>query len=60
MKRKELERRLREFGWKFLRNGGKHDVWMSADGSFTEYVPRHAEINERLARIILKRAKEKP
>ena len=59
MKRKELERRLRELGWKFLRHGGKHDVWASADGSFTEYVPRHAEINERLARIILKRAKER-
>jgi mRNA interferase HicA len=59
MKRKELERRLRELGWKFLRHGGRHDVWTSTDGSFTEYVPRHAEINERLARIILKRAKER-
>ena len=59
MKRKDLERRLRELGWKFLRHGGRHDVWTSADGSFTEYVPRHAEINERLARIILKRTKER-
>ena len=58
MKRKELERRLRELDYAFLRHGGKHDVWTSSDGSFTEYVPRHAEINERLARIILKRAKE--
>jgi hypothetical protein len=34
-------------------------VWVNADGSSTEYVPRHAEINERLAQVILKRAKEK-
>ena len=59
MKRRELERRLRELGWWLQRHGGKHDVWCSPDGSFTEYVPRHSEINERLARAILKRAKER-
>lgn len=59
VKRRELERRLRELGWKLQRHGGKHDVWSNADDSFTEYVPRHAEINERLARVILKRAKER-
>ena len=41
------------------RHGGKHDVWTNADGSFREYGPRHAEINERLARAVLKRAKER-
>ena len=59
MKRRELERRLRELGWRFQRHGGKHDVWVSTDGSFSEYVPRHAEIHEKLARVILKRAKER-
>ena len=59
MKRKELERRLRDMGWTLQRHGGKHDVWVSEDGSFTEFVPRHPEINERLALVILKRAKEK-
>ena len=59
MKPRELERRLRELGWTLQRHGGKHDVWVSADGSFTEYVPRHPEINERLAQIILRRAKER-
>jgi len=59
MKRGELERRLRELGWELQRHGGKHDVWSNADGSFTEYVPRHAEINERLARAILRRARER-
>ena len=59
MKRRELERRLRDLGWVLARHGGKHDVWSNADGSFTEYVPRHAEINEMLARAILKRAAER-
>lgn len=59
VKRKELERRLRELGWMFQRHGGKHDVWTNADGSFEEFVPRHAEIHERLAQVILKRAKER-
>jgi mRNA interferase HicA len=59
MKRRELERRLRELGWTLQRHGGKHDVWINAEGSFTEYVPRHPEINERLAQVILRRAKER-
>ena len=59
MKRRELERRLRDLGWVLQRHGGKHDVWNNSDGSVTEYVPRHAEINEMLARAILKRAVER-
>ena len=59
MKRRELERRLRDLGWTLRRHGGKHDVWSNADRSFTEYVPRHVEINDRLALAILERAKEK-
>ena len=59
MKRRELERRLRDLGWVLQRHGGKHDVWTSSDKAFTEYVPRHAEINEMLARAILKRAAER-
>jgi len=59
LKRRELERRLRELDWVLRRHGGKHDVWSNADGVFAEYVPRHAEINELLARAILKRAAER-
>jgi mRNA interferase HicA len=59
VKRRELERRLRELGWTLLRHGGKHDVWISAHGEVAEYVPRHPEINERLAQAILKSAKER-
>jgi predicted RNA binding protein YcfA (HicA-like mRNA interferase family) len=52
MKRRELERRLISLGWRMKRHGGRHDYW--TNGSEEEAVPRHAEINERLARKILK------
>jgi mRNA interferase HicA len=54
VKRRDLEARLRELGWSFLRHGGNHDVW--SDGDRLEYVPRHSEINENLARKILGKA----
>ena len=53
MKRRELERRLRELGWRFLRHGGSHDIW--TDDEREEAVPRHSELNEKLARAILRR-----
>jgi predicted RNA binding protein YcfA (HicA-like mRNA interferase family) len=59
MKRRELERRLKALGWKLERHGAKHDVWSNENESFAEYVPRHAELQERLARMILERAKER-
>ena len=54
VKKRELEKRLRRLDWVFLRHGGKQDVW--TDGEREEAVPRHAEINENLARSILRRA----
>jgi len=44
---------MAELGWRFLRSGGRHDVW--TDGEREEAVPRHREINEKLARAILRR-----
>ena len=35
-----------------LRRGGRHDVW--TDGEREEAVPRHRNINEQLARAILR------
>ena len=57
MKRRELERCLRELGWKLARHGRRHDVW--TDGKDREAVPRHAAINENLALAILARVKRK-
>jgi predicted RNA binding protein YcfA (HicA-like mRNA interferase family) len=42
-------------GAKLIRHGGNHEFWESRNGSRLP-VPRHAEINERLAMEILKQA----
>jgi mRNA interferase HicA len=55
MKRRDLERALRQLGWYFLRHGGKHDVWN--DGKREEAIPRHTEIHDKLAQAILRRVK---
>jgi len=57
VKRRELEEALRKVGWRFLRHGAKHEVW--TDGERQEPVPRHPDINEKLARAILRRASRK-
>ncbi|MCE5254080.1 MAG: helix-turn-helix transcriptional regulator [Actinomycetia bacterium] len=44
MKRRELERRLRELDWHLTRHGGRHDVWTKEEREIV--VPRHREINE--------------
>jgi mRNA interferase HicA len=53
MKRLKPEKALRGHGWRFLRHGGNHDAW--TDGERQEAIPRPAEINEKLARAILRR-----
>lgn len=53
MKRNDLIKLLEKNGWTFKRNGGNHDIY-TKDGQ-REAVPRHSEINERLARDIIKR-----
>jgi mRNA interferase HicA len=55
MKRRDLERALRQLGWYFLRHGGKHDVW--TNGKREEAIPRHTEIHDKLAQAILRRVK---
>ena len=37
----------------FVRHGGKHDWYQNPVTKFSQPVPRHREINDRLARRIL-------
>ncbi len=53
MKRTDLIRLLTENGWFFVRNGANHDVY--SDGKHFECIPRHREVNEMLARTILRK-----
>jgi mRNA interferase HicA len=56
VKKRDLEKALVRLGWSFLRSGASHDVW--TDGERQEAIPRHREINERLAKAIIKRARQ--
>ena len=53
MKQRDLVRKLEEVGFKFERHGGNHDIYRR--GNDIEQVPRHKEINEKLAKAILKK-----
>jgi mRNA interferase HicA len=54
MKRKELIRKLTAEGCVFVRSGGRHDLYMNPRTGKKQPVPRHPEIDEHLARHILK------
>ncbi len=53
MKRRDLIKKLEEAGFALERNGSNHDVYRR--GKDTEIIPRHNEINEKLARAILRK-----
>ena len=53
IKRRILINLLEEGGFVFERHGGNHDVYVR--GEEREEIPRNKEINERLAKAILKR-----
>jgi len=54
LKRKELIKRLEKEGCQLLRHGSKHDIYHNPKTGRTQPVPRHREINEILAKKILK------
>ncbi len=55
MKRQELIKRIEKMGCAFIRHGGKHDWYQNPDTGACQPVPRHREINEHLARGIIKK-----
>ena len=55
MKRRDLIKRLEEMGCTLVRHGGAHDWYTNPVTKQSQPVPRHAEINEYLARSILKK-----
>ena len=58
VKKRDLERKLRTLGWWMEREGGRHEIW--TNGAEQEPIPRHREINELLAKKILRTAKRYP
>lgn len=53
MKQKDLVEMLKRNGFSFERHGGDHDLYVR--GHERETIPRHREIDERLAKAIIKR-----
>jgi predicted RNA binding protein YcfA (HicA-like mRNA interferase family) len=52
MKRIDLIRHLERHGCQFLREGGKHTVYVNRAANRTSVIPRHREIYDFLARKI--------
>ena len=53
MNQRVLVKKLEKAGFKFERHGSSHDVYKR--GSDEEQIPRHREVNEILAKSILRK-----
>ena len=54
MKRRQFIRQLLKEGCVMLRHGARHDIYLNPETGQRQPVPRHSEIDERLARHIRK------
>jgi mRNA interferase HicA len=55
MKRVDLLKILNKLGCEFIRHGGKHDWYQNKTTGASQPIPRHNEINEYLAKSIIKK-----
>jgi predicted RNA binding protein YcfA (HicA-like mRNA interferase family) len=55
MKRNLLLKLIRKQGAVFVRHGSKHDIYENPKTGVVEQVPRHPDIDERLAKHIIQR-----
>lgn len=58
MKRQDLVRQLEQRGCVLVRHGGRHDWYRNPRTGVAQPVPRHREVNEKLARHILKKVSD--
>ncbi|MCP9910849.1 type II toxin-antitoxin system HicA family toxin [Cyanobium sp. BA20m-p-22] len=54
MRRADLIRELEQAGCVLLRHGARHDIFHQPQTGRTQPVPRHREINEILAKKIIR------
>ena len=54
MKRRDLIRTLERMGCILIRHGAKHDWYQNPYTKLSQPVPRHREINDHLAKRIIK------
>jgi predicted RNA binding protein YcfA (HicA-like mRNA interferase family) len=55
LKRRDLVAKLTRSGCTLIRHGAKHDWYRNPKTGVLQPVPRHSEINEQLARHILRK-----
>jgi predicted RNA binding protein YcfA (HicA-like mRNA interferase family) len=55
LKRKELIKEIEKNGCVLIRHGGKHDWYQNPKTKMSQPIPRHTEIQEYLAKHILKK-----
>ncbi|HDH98209.1 MAG TPA: type II toxin-antitoxin system HicA family toxin [Deltaproteobacteria bacterium] len=55
MKRKELLKLIKSKGCVFVRHGGNHDWYRNPQSGVSQPVARHSEIEDGLAKRIIKR-----
>ncbi|MFN2359182.1 MAG: type II toxin-antitoxin system HicA family toxin [Desulfotignum sp.] len=55
MNRKKLIKHLLSMGCEFVRHGGNHDWYRNPDTGKSQPIPRHSEVQDNLARKIIKR-----
>ncbi|MBE5848926.1 MAG: type II toxin-antitoxin system HicA family toxin [Lachnospiraceae bacterium] len=53
MKRRDLEKMLERAGFELYRHGSEHDIYKRNKDE--ESIPRHREIDERLAKHIIRK-----
>ncbi|MBE0427648.1 MAG: type II toxin-antitoxin system HicA family toxin [Nitrospirae bacterium] len=54
MKRKDLIKKLTDSGCVLVRHGGRHDLYKNPTTGKKQPIPRHNEIDENLAKHIIK------
>jgi mRNA interferase HicA len=54
MKRTELIRQLTEHGCVLYRHGSRHDIYLNPSTGQKQPIPRHSEVDENLAKHIIK------
>lgn len=55
MKKRVLIKRILDMNCEFVRHGGNHDWYMNPRTRMSQPVPRHNEINEFVAKSLLKK-----
>jgi len=55
VKKKELIKRMKTYGWWKYGEGSNHEIWTNGEQKLP--IPRHSEVNELTAKAILKTAK---